>query len=72
MKFQVVLKSIIMPEEVRSRTGMYIAFATFFLDGTIDEYMMKANVNNAQEQIADAIQLVDEVCQDLTRWCTVN
>ena len=72
MKFQVVLKSIVMPEEVRSRTGMYIAFATFFLDGTIDEYMMKSNVDNTQEQIADAIQLVDEVCKDLEKWCAVN
>ena len=72
MRFQVVLKSIVMPEEVRSRTGMYIAFATFFLDGTIDEYMMKSNVDNTQEQIADAIQLVDEVCKDLEKWCAVN
>lgn len=72
LKLQVMLKSIVMPEEVRSRTGMYIAFATFFLDGTVDEYMVKSNVNSAQEQIADAIILVDEVCKDLTRWCAVN
>lgn len=72
LKFQVVLKSIVMPEEVRSRTGMYIAFATFFLDGTIDEYMVKSNVDNAQEQIEDAIHLVGEVCEDLTRWCAAN
>ena len=72
LKLQVMLKSIVMPEEVRRRTGMYIAFATFFLDGTVDEYMVKSNVNSAQEQIADAIILVDEVCKDLTRWCAVN
>lgn len=72
LKLQVMLKSIVMPEEVRTRTGMYIAFATFFLDGTVDEYMVKSNVNSAQEQIADAIRLVDEVCEDLTKWCAVN
>lgn len=72
LKFQVMLKSIVMPEEVRSRTGMYIAFATFFLDGTVDEYMVKSNVNSAQEQISDAIQLVNEVCTDLRKWCAAN
>lgn len=72
VKFQVVLKSIVMPEEIKRRTGMYISFATFFLDGTIDEYMVKSKVDNAQEQIEDAIQIVDEVCQDLTKWCAAN
>lgn len=72
LKFQVMLKSIVMPEEVRSRTGMYIAFATFFLDGTVDGYMVKSNVNSAQEQISDAIQLVNEVCTDLRKWCAAN
>lgn len=72
LKFQVVLKSIIMPQEVRRNSGMYIAFATFFLDGTVDEYMVKAKIDNAREQIADAIRLVDEVCKDLMRWCAAH
>lgn len=72
LKFQVMLKSISLPEDVKRRCGVFISFATFFLDGTVDDYMVKSRVDSAQEQIRDAIQIVDEVCEDLTKWCAMT
>lgn len=65
LKFQIVLKSICMPEEIKKVTRIFISFANFFLDGTIEEYLLKAEVRNVWEQVEDAIELVEKVCLEL-------
>lgn len=69
LQFQIVLKSISMPEEIKKVTRIFISFANFFLDGTIDEYLLKAEVNSVREQVEDAINDVEKVCEALEKWC---
>ena len=70
LKFQIILKSICMPEEVKNVTRIFISFANFFLDGTIEEFLVKSKVDSVCEQIEDAVDSVEKVCIELEKWCT--
>jgi len=72
LKFQIILKSICMLEEVKNVTRIFISFANFFLDGTIEEYLVKSKVDSVREQIEDAVDSVEKVCIELEKWCTVH
>ena len=72
LKFQIVLKSICMPEEIKEATRIFISFASFFLDGTIEEYLLKAEVNSVREQVEDAINIVEKVCLEMGKWCATQ
>lgn len=69
LKFQIVMKSICMPEEIKKVARIFVSFADFFLDGTIEEYLLKSEVKNVREQIEDAIDLMEKVILALEKWC---
>ena len=64
-KFQLLLKTIELPIGVKKDVGIFVSFATFFLDDTVEKYLMKENVNDVIEQLDDAVEMVEIICRGL-------
>lgn len=64
-KFQLQLKTIELPITVKKDVGIFVSFATFFLDGTVENYLMKEKVNDVIEQLDDAVEMVECICRGL-------
>ena len=64
-KFQLQLKTIELPITVKKDVGIFVSFATFFLDGTVENYLMKEKVNDVIEQLDDAMEMIEAICRGL-------
>ena len=64
-RFQLQLKTIELPMEVKKDVGIFVSFATFFLDGTVENYLIKERVNDVTEQLDDAVEMVEVICRGL-------
>ena len=64
-RFQLQLKTIELPMEVKKDVGIFVSFATFFLDGTVENYLIKERVGDVTEQLDDAVRMVECICKGL-------
>ena len=64
-KFQLQLKTIELPIAVKKDVGIFVSFATFFLDGTVENYLIKERVGDVTEQLDDAVRMVECICKGL-------
>ena len=64
-RFQLQLKTIELPMSVKKDVGIFVLFATFFLDGTIENYLIKERVNDVTEQLDDAMKMIEAICRGL-------
>ena len=46
--------------------GEFLAFADFFFDGLIADYLVQSKIEDARRQVADAIQQVSDILEKLT------
>lgn len=66
-KFQLQLKTIGLPKDAKNDVGVFVSFATFFLDDTLENHLIKENVSDVIEQLDDAIEMVDHICKELLK-----
>ena len=64
-RFQLQLKTIELPMGVKKDVGIFVSFATFFLDGTVENYLIKERVGDVTEQLDDAVRMVECICKGL-------
>ena len=64
-RFQLQLKTIELPMSVKKDVGIFVSFATFFLDGTVENYLIKERVNDVTEQLNDAVEMIEAICRGL-------
>ena len=64
-KFQRRIRAAKLPKEIKMEMGAFVAFSAFFLDGPIADYVLCAGMEDAAEQINDAILLVEQILQIL-------
>ena len=64
-RFQRELQDIKVPLDVKMEVGGFLAFADFFFDGIIADYMVQSKISDAKEQIEDAICRVDRLVNEL-------
>lgn len=51
--------------DIHIETGDFLAFADFFFDGLIADWMMQSRINDAKQQVDNAIQKVETVLKRL-------
>ena len=64
-RLQLQLKTIELPMGVKKDVGIFVSFATFFLDGTVENYLIKERVGDVTEQLDDAVRMVECICKGL-------
>lgn len=64
-RFQLQLKTIELPMGVKKDVGIFVSFATFFLDGTVENYLIKERVNDVTEQLNDAVEMIEAICRNI-------
>ncbi len=63
--FQRELRDVNVPMNLRIEVGSFLSFADFFFDGFVADYLVQSKITEAREQIADAIQMVENILRDL-------
>lgn len=56
--FQRELKDVHVPMDFRMEIGNFLSFADFFFDGIIADYLVQSKINDAREQVDDALERV--------------
>lgn len=51
--------------DIHIKTGDFLAFADYFFDGLIADWMMQSRINDAKQQVDNAIQKVETVLRRL-------
>lgn len=51
--------------DIHIETGDFLAFADYFFDGLIADWMMQSRINDAKQQVDNAIQKVERVLKRL-------
>lgn len=51
--------------DIHIETGDFLAFADYFFDGLIADWMMQSRINDAKQQVDNAIQKVETVLKRL-------
>ena len=64
-RFQLQLKTIELPMGVKKDVGIFVSFATFFLDGTVENYLIKERVGDVTEQLDDAVEMIETICRNM-------
>ena len=64
-RFQLQLKTIELPLSLKKDVGIFVSFATFFLDDTVEKYLIKENENDVIEQLDEAVEMVEVICRGL-------
>ena len=64
-RFQLQLKTIELPIGMKKDVGIFVSFATFFLDGTVENYLIKERVHDVTEQLDDAVEMIEAICRNI-------
>lgn len=63
--FQRELQDVQIPLDLRMDVSSFLTFADFFFDGIIADYMVQSKINDAREQVNDAIMRVRALLGEL-------
>lgn len=64
-RFQQELKDVDTIADFHIETGDFLAFADYFFDGLIADWLMQSRINDAKRQVDSAIQNVEEILRRL-------
>lgn len=64
-RFQKELRDVDTISDFHIETGDFLAFADYFFDGLIADWMMQSRINDTKRQVNDAIEKVEEVLRSL-------
>lgn len=64
-RFQRELKDVDTIADFHIETGDFLAFADYFFDGLIADWLMQSRINDAKRQVDSAIQNVEETLRRL-------
>lgn len=59
--FQKELSDIDLSMDLRMEVGSFLSFADFFFDGLVADYLVQSKIEDAREQVADAIDMISNV-----------
>lgn len=59
--FQKELSDIDLSMDLRMEVGGFLSFADFFFDGLVADYLVQSKIEDAREQVADAIDMISNV-----------
>lgn len=65
LNFQRELKDVQVPLEFRVDIDGFLTFADFFFDGIVADWLVQSKINEAREQVEDAISMVTGIVEDL-------
>ena len=63
--FQRELQDVHVPLDLRMDVSSFLTFADFFFDGIVADYMVQSKINDAREQVNDAIMRVRALLGEL-------
>lgn len=66
-KFQRELQDVNATLNLRMEIGSFLSFADFFFDGIVADYLVQSKIEDAREQVNDAIRIVEKLLADLKR-----
>ena len=64
-RFQKELKDVDTIADFHIETGDFLAFADYFFDGIIADWLMQSRINDAKRQVDSAIRNVEEILRRL-------
>lgn len=67
-RFQKELKDVELPCEVHVHVDGFLTFADFFFDGIVADWLVQSRINDAKEELDEAIDYVEKVIADLQVW----
>ena len=67
-RFQRELFDVDVPQEFQMEISGFLSFADFFFDGIVADYLVQSKINDAREQVDDAIERVRKILGDLKKW----
>lgn len=63
--FQRELRDVQVPLDLRMDISSFLTFADFFFDGPVSDYLVQRKINDAREQVDDAIMRVRVILEEL-------
>ena len=63
--FQRELRDVQVPLDLRMDISSFLNFADFFFDGIVADYLVQKKINDAREQVDDAIMRVRVILEEL-------
>ncbi len=66
-QFQKELQDVQSLEEIQIETGDFLAFADYFFDGAIADWLMQSRIKKAKRQVEEAIEKVEKILEQLRR-----
>lgn len=67
-RFQKELRDVELPCEVYVHVDGFLTFADFFFDGIVADWLVQSRINDAKEELDEAIDYVENVIADLQSW----
>jgi ribosomal protein L22 len=65
--FKRELQDVEIPGTIRIDIDGFLTFADFFFDGFLADYMVQRKINDAREQVQEAIEQVETIMEKLRR-----
>lgn len=66
--FECELNDVELPCQFHIKIDDFLIFADFFLDGLIADWLVHSKIENAKEELNNAIERVDEMVSNLQKW----
>lgn len=63
--FQRELKDVKVSLDLRMEIGGFLSFADFFFDNIVSDYLVQSKIEDAREQVDDAIRYIEEILNGL-------
>lgn len=71
-RFQRELRDVEVPMEFRVEIGGFLTFADFFFDGLVADYLVQSKIVEARREVAEAIDRVERLLDELKRMYDRN
>ncbi len=71
-RFQRELRDVEVPMEFRVEIGGFLTFADFFFDGLVADYLVQSKIAEARREVAEAIDRVERLLDELKRMYDRN
>lgn len=66
--FQCELKDVELPCDFNLEIDSFLTFADFFFDGIITDWLVQSRINDAKEELSNAIDRVERMVGNLQKW----
>lgn len=66
--FQCELKDVKLPYNLTIQIDDFLTFADFFFDGIVADWLVQSRINDAKDELNNAIERVEQMVSDLQKW----